>query len=141
MGKKTIDTFYKNLPAIKALKNNIDKALSQRNYLKGIDGRRLQIRSRHSALNQLLQSTGAILMKKATCLFYEYMKSNGLQYEIDWGLCAFVHDELQATVKPEYAELTGKLAVQAIENGAEAFDLKCPFTGEFRIGKNWAECH
>jgi DNA polymerase I len=50
IGKKTIDTFYKNLPAIKQLKDLIDKRITERGYLIGIDGRKLQIRSRHSAL-------------------------------------------------------------------------------------------
>jgi DNA polymerase-1 len=140
-GRETIETFYKNLPAIKKLKDMIDQRITTRGYLFGIDGRPLQIRSRHSALNQLLQSTGAILMKKATCLFYEEMEKTGLKHGVDWGMCAFIHDELQATVKPEFAELTGKIAVQAIEKSAEVFGLKCPFTGESKIGKNWAECH
>ena len=35
-----------------------------RGYLIGIDGRHLQIRSRHSALNQLLQSTGSLVCEK-----------------------------------------------------------------------------
>ena len=141
IGKKTIDTFYKNLPAIKKLKDKIDERITQRGYLTGIDGRHLPIRSRHSALNQLLQSTGAVLMKKATCIFYESMENSGLKYGVDWGLCAFIHDELEATVKPEYAEKTGKLAVAAIEESGRFFNLKCPFTGESKIGKNWAECH
>jgi DNA polymerase I-like protein with 3'-5' exonuclease and polymerase domains len=140
-GRETIETFYKNLPAIKKLKDMIDQRITTRGYLFGIDGRPLQIRSRHSALNQLLQSTGAILMKKATCLFYKEMEKTGLRHGVDWGMCAFIHDELQATVKPEFAELTGKLAVRAIEESAEVFGLKCPFTGESKIGKNWAECH
>jgi DNA polymerase I-like protein with 3'-5' exonuclease and polymerase domains len=140
-GRETIETFYKNLPAIKKLKDMIDQRITTRGYLFGIDGRPLQIRSRHSALNQLLQSTGAILMKKATCLFYEEMEKTGLKHGVDWGMCAFIHDELQATVKPEFAELTGKIAVQSIEKSAEVFGLKCPFTGESKIGKNWAECH
>jgi DNA polymerase-1 len=80
-------------------------------------------------------------MKKATCLFYEEMEKTGLKHGVDWGMCAFIHDELQATVKPEFAELTGKIAVQSIEKSAEVFGLKCPFTGESKIGKNWAECH
>ena len=141
IGKKTIDTFYKNLPAIKKLKDKIDERITQRGYLTGIDGRHLPIRSRHSALNQLLQSTGALLMKKATCIFYESMKNAGLQHGVDWGLCAFIHDELETTVKPEYADLAARLAVEAIEKAGRFFELKCPFTGESKIGKNWAECH
>jgi DNA polymerase I-like protein with 3'-5' exonuclease and polymerase domains len=141
IGKQTIDTFYRNLTAIKKLKDKIDERIAQRGYLVGADGRHLQIRSRHSALNQLLQSTGAILMKKATCLFFQNMEKAGLSHGIDWGMCAFIHDEIQATVKPGYEELTGNLAVKAIEDAGVFFGLKCPFTGESKIGKNWAECH
>lgn len=141
IGRTTIDTFYKNLPAIKKLKDKIDERISSRGYLIGLDGRRLQIRSRHSALNQLLQSTGAILMKKATCLFYEYMEKYGLIHGKDWGLCAMIHDELEATTSEDKAELTGKTAVTAIENAGKFFNLKCEFTGEYKIGNNWAECH
>ena len=141
-GKKTIDTFYSNLPAIKSLKDTIDKRVDTKGYLTGIDGRRLQIRSRHSALNQLLQSTGAILMKKATCILYDELKNvQHLQHDKDWGFCAFVHDEWQILSRPEHKELVALTAVKSIEKAAEYFNLKCPFTGEYRIGKNWAECH
>jgi DNA polymerase I len=141
LGRKTINTFYENLPAIKQLKDKIDERITERGYLTGIDGRHLPIRSRHSALNQLLQSTGALLMKKATCIFYESMENSGLKHGADWGLCAFIHDELETTVKPEYAEITARLAISAIEESGRFFKLKCPFTGESKIGKNWAECH
>lgn len=141
-GKQLIDTFYKNLNAIKELKNAIDKRIDERGYLTGIDGRRLQIRSRHSALNQLLQSTGAILMKKATCFLYHELENvHHLQHDKDWGFCAFVHDEWQVLSRPKHKELIALSAVEAIEKAAQFFDLKCPFTGEFRIGKDWAECH
>ena len=65
IGRETIDTFYKNLPAIKKLRDKVDEKVMQRGYLIGIDGRHLQIRSRHSALNQLLQSTGSLCVKKS----------------------------------------------------------------------------
>ena len=53
IGYETIDTFYKNLPAIKKLKDKVDEKVTQRGYLIGIDGRHLQIRSRHSALKSI----------------------------------------------------------------------------------------
>jgi len=140
-GKETIDTFYQNLPAIKKLKDNIDKALSQRDYLIGIDGRQLQIRSKHSALNQLLQSTGAITVKKATTILYEDMLKEGLKFGVDWGLVAHVHDEMQALVRLQYAELFKTLAIDSFRKSGEYFNLKCPLTGEARVGKNWAETH
>jgi DNA polymerase-1 len=141
IGKKTIDTFYKNLPAIKALKDKIDERITQRGYLVGIDGRHLQIRSRHSALNQLLQSTGAVIMKKATCIFYNDLIKSGLTYASDFGLCANIHDELQVAVRPEYVELTQTASIQAIEKSGRYFNLLCPFTGESRVGENWKATH
>jgi DNA polymerase I len=57
IGKRTIDTFYKNLPAIKKLKDKIDERITTKGYLIGIDGRHLQIRSRHSLKTcQLIRS-------------------------------------------------------------------------------------
>ena len=140
-GKKTIDTFYRNLPAIKKLKDLIDDRITQRGYLTGIDGRRLQIRSKHSALNQLLQSTGAVLMKKATTILYDELQGKGLRHGVDWGLCAFVHDEWQLLVKEDLTERVASAAVQAIEEAGNYFELKCPFTGEYRIGSNWKDTH
>ena len=80
-------------------------------------------------------------MKKAVCIFYNSMQENGLIHGEDWGMCAFIHDELQKTVKPEHAELTSKLAIRSIQEAGKFFNLKCPFNGESRIGVNWMECH
>jgi len=140
-GKKTIDTFYRNLPAIKKLKDLIEERITQRGYLTGIDGRRLQIRSKHSALNQLLQSTGAIAVKKATTILYDDLTNKGLVFAKDWGFVAHVHDEYQALVKPEYVDLYTKLAIDSFRKSGEYFQLKCPLTGEARTGKNWQETH
>jgi len=140
-GKKTIDTFYSNLPAIKQLKDAIDKKITDRGYLLGIDGRLLQIRSRHSALNQLLQSTGAIAVKKATTILYDDMISRGLEFGKDWGFVAHVHDEYQALVKPEYVDLYKELAIDSFRKSGEYFKLRCPLTGEARVGQNWMETH
>jgi DNA polymerase I-like protein with 3'-5' exonuclease and polymerase domains len=140
-GKKTIDTFYSNLPAIKKLKDLIEDRITQRGYLTGIDGRRLQIRSKHSALNQLLQSTGAIAVKKATTILYDDLTNEGLVFAKDWGFVAHVHDEYQSLVKPEYVDLYIKLAIDSFRKSGEYFQLKCPLTGEARTGKNWQETH
>ena len=141
IGKKTIDTFYKNLPAIKQLKDLIDKRITERGYLIGIDGRKLQIRSRHSALNQLLQSTGAIAVKKATTILYNDLTNKGLKWGKDFGFVAHIHDEIQALVKPEYADLYKNLAIDSFRKSGEYFNLKCPMTGEARVGQNWMETH
>ena len=140
-GKEVIDTFYKRLPAIKKLKDKIGERVMARGYLTGIDGRHLQIRSAHSALNQLLQSTGAVLMKKATCILYDDLADIDLIHHKDYAFCGFFHDEWQLAVKPEYVETVQKVSIKAIEKAGEYFNLLCPFTGESRSGRNWMETH
>lgn len=141
LGRKTIETFYKNLPAIKQLKDKIDERISTKGYLVGIDGRKLQIRSRHSALNQLLQSTGAISVKKATCILYNDLQALGLKWGEDYAFVAHVHDEIQAMVRPNLVPHYKKLAIQSFQKAGEYFGLKCPLTGEARVGANWMETH
>jgi DNA polymerase I-like protein with 3'-5' exonuclease and polymerase domains len=140
-GKEVIDTFYKKLPAIKKLKDKIDSRITQRGYLTGIDGRHLQIRSRHSALNQLLQSTGAVLMKKATCILFNDLKGEGLIHGVDYAFCGFFHDEWQLAAKPIYMESVQRLSIESIQKSGQYFNLLCPFTGESRVGANWKETH
>lgn len=141
LGRKTIETFYQNLPAIKQLKDKIDERITSKGYLVGIDGRRLQIRSRHSALNQLLQSTGAVSVKKATVILYQDLIAEGLKWGKDFAFVAHIHDEIQAVVKPEHVEVYKKLAIDSFRKSGEYFKLLCPFTGEAREGKNWMETH
>ena len=141
IGRETIDTFYKNLPAIKKLRDKVDEKVMQRGYLIGIDGRHLQIRSRHSALNQLLQSTGSLCVKKATCILYKDLKNNHLRWGIHYAFVAHIHDEIQALVKPQHVSLYKKLAVDCFRKSGEYFNLRCPLTGEVNEGKNWMETH
>ena len=141
IGKRTIETFYKNLPAIKKLKDKIDERITTKGYLIGIDGRHLQIRSRHSALNQLPESSGAISVKKATTILYNDLNQAGLRWGIDYAFVAHVHDEIQALVKPEYVQVFKDMSIDSFRKSGEYFKLLCPFTGEAREGKNWMETH
>ena len=141
LGYETINTFYKNLPAIKQLKDKVDERVLKRGYLTGIDGRHLQIRSRHSALNQLLQSTGAIAVKKATCILYKDLYMAGLRWACHFAFVAHIHDEIQALVKPQFEEIYKDTAINSFRKAGEFYNLKCPLTGEAKEGKNWMETH
>jgi DNA polymerase I-like protein with 3'-5' exonuclease and polymerase domains len=59
----------------------------------------------------------------------------------DWCLVAHVHDEWQTEVKESIADETARLAVQSIEEAGDILNLRCPITGEARVGSNWAETH
>ncbi|SPA50594.1 DNA polymerase [Cupriavidus taiwanensis] len=119
----------------------IKKAAKERGYVKGIDGRRIRVRSQHAALNSLLQGTGAIIMKKALCIFHDAMLARGYQHGKHWGYLANVHDECQMEVLPELAQEVGALFKDAITRAGEHFNFRCRLDGAYDVGANWHETH
>ena len=103
-------------------------------YLRGLDKRKLQIRSLHSALNSLLQSGAAIVMKKALIIFKGFLTD-------DVKIVANVHDEWQVECDEKDGDMVGKLGVTAIMKGGEHFKVRCPLAGEYKVGTNWSETH
>ena len=140
-GKELKAKFFRAVPALKQLLDDVAYTIKTRKYLYGIDGRKLYARSAHSALNTLLQSAGAVLMKFATIVFHIEVKKAGFILGTDYEQVLHVHDEWQCFCKPEIAEELGKIAVHSIEIAGQHFGMACPTTGEFKVGKNWAETH
>ena len=148
-GKLLRNKFMKAIPAYKRLTETIKQVLTEkgpdgkpkRKYLIGIDGRKLHIRSNHAALNTLLQSAGAVLMKLATVIFHWEAEKAGLVLGKDYVQIAHVHDEAQFLARPEHAETVGKLFVRSIELAGKHFGFVCPTTGEYKIGPDWSATH
>lgn len=136
-GKKSRANFYAAVPAFQKLKDDVEKTVSSKGFLKGIDGRILPIRSSHAALNTLLQSAGAVIMKKACILAHEEYEAKNIPV----AQVAAVHDEYQLMCFPNHADEVGKIMVKAIKDAGAAFGFRCPLDGEYRVGKNWAETH
>lgn len=129
--------FFKSFPAIMFLRNSIDKIVEERGTLKGLDGRKLHVRSAHSALNTLLQSAGAVLMKKATVIAHELFEERGLSAT----QVAHVHDEIQFECLIDEADAVGEAVKDAIVLAGEHFDLRCPLNGDYKVGHTWADTH
>ena len=135
-GAQLRQRFLDNTPALAELRERVSIA-SQRGYLRGLDGRCLHIRSEHSALNTLLQSAGAVVMKKALQIFTDYAPKWNLTYK----LLGSIHDEYQIEAPEDQADKVGWLMVECIKAAGVALDLKCPLDGEYKVGNNWAETH
>ena len=134
VGRNLRKSFISNLPSFKALKDRVAGA-SAKGYLKALDGRKLYIRSEHSALNTLLQGAGAIVMKQALIILNDKIK------DLDAHFVANVHDEWQIEVREDLADTVGKLGVEAIIEAGKVLKLKCPLDGEYKTGDNWSETH
>ena len=135
-GKEVKRKFLDNTPALKSLRERVATA-SKRGYLVGLDGRRIWVRSEHSALNTLLQGAGAIVMKKALTL----LDVKARVYNCEYKIVGNIHDEIQTEVLDMDAKAFGKLAVKSIQEAGKAFNLNCPLDGEYKIGETWNETH
>ena len=135
-GRRLKAKFLKNTPALGALRERVGVA-SARGFVFGLDRRKVSIRSEHAALNSLLQSAGAIIMKKALCILDEY----ATLHKIDYKIIGNIHDEIQTEVATKDAERFGRLATASIEAAGLHYKLNCPLAGEYQIGDNWSETH
>lgn len=143
IGKRLKKSFLDKTPALKALREAVGTA-AKRGYLVGLDGRILNVRSEHAALNTLLQSAGALCCKKWIVLVDQELKARGYRHgpDGDYMLCAYVHDEQQLAARtPEIAQVIGQVCIEQAAKAGEFFKFRCPLTGEFKIGNTWRDTH
>ena len=135
-GKRLKEKFLSNTPALGRLRERVGVA-SGRGYVLGLDRRRVYVRSEHAALNTLLQSAGAVVMKKALQLLDEY----ATKWNIDYKIIGNIHDEIQTEVRSDEADVFGRLATSCIEAAGLHYKLNCPLAGEYKVGDTWADTH
>ena len=136
VGKRLKDSFLRATPALATLKDNVAVSAGK-GYVTGLDGRKVFIRSEHAALNSLLQSAGAIIMKQALIILDKYAKL----WKLDYRFVGNVHDEFQVEVREDQAHRFGGLAASCIEAAGIHFKLRCPLAGDFNVGDSWADTH
>jgi DNA polymerase I-like protein with 3'-5' exonuclease and polymerase domains len=135
-GKRLKDTFLKRTEGLNQLVTDVKKA-AKRGYLIGLTGRRLFIRSPHSALNTLLQSAGAYVMKHYVVLLDERLSMEGYDYK----MVGNIHDEIQIQVHNSQAESVARICEQTFEEVTTKLNFRCKLEGEAKIGDNWADTH
>jgi DNA polymerase I-like protein with 3'-5' exonuclease and polymerase domains len=136
-GKELKSRFLQNTPSLEKLREQVSSIAASKGTLPGLDGRRVQVRSDHAALNTLLQSAGAIVMKQALVLLNDELRRAKINYKF----VANVHDEWQIEVEEARAEEAGKLGVLAIEQAGKVLNMRCPLGGEYKVGNSWKETH
>ena len=136
-GREIKEKFYKKVPAMKKLKEAVESKAKTQGYIRGLDGRRIPIRSPHSALNFLLQSAGAILMKNAIRLYHEELYRLNIPFiQVGW-----VHDEVIVETYPEYAEKIKDVVIDAMRKSGDIYGFRCKLDGEGKIGRSWYDVH
>jgi len=135
-GKSLKAKFLRNTPALADLRDRVSRA-AKRGWLRGLDGRRIAIRSPHAALNTLLQGAGAIVMKQALVNLDRMARGQHL----DFMFVGNIHDEIQTEVLEAQAVQFGKVSVFAMAKAGLDFKLNVPLVGQYKIGNSWQETH
>ncbi len=150
-GEQLRARFLKKFPALARLIKAV-KAAAEKGWLKGLDGRKLPIRSEHAALNTLLQSAGAVICKSWITKAEKAIMDAGLKVSEglgeDWDadadvvILGWVHDELQVAVRHGLEEQVSAILIEAGRKAGDPFaSWKCPTDVEVKQGTDWATCH
>jgi hypothetical protein len=152
-GPALYDAYWAANPSLKSFKDKLEYVWEREGkklWITGIDGRRLHSRSKHSLVNLCFQSTGAIIVDYALCLFDAKMgglklDSRGRPYYKYKGKTVkrvgYFHDEFQTEDDPTIAEEIGKIMEQCMVEAGIRLKLNVPLIGEAKIGLNWKDCH
>lgn len=142
-GRAIRNRFLDANPTLRSLITSI-KRKSGNGYLNGLDNRKVWMRRgddgrilRHKALNTLLQSSGAIVMKKSIVLLDQWIREE----KLDSIKVIDMHDEGQYDVHPDHVERHMELAAQSIVKAGEHFKLNIPLEADVMRGKNWYHTH
>lgn len=152
-GKQAYEAFWDANPSLKQFRDNVTKyweTKGNKTYLPAIDGRMLGSRSRHSLVNLLCQSAGAIATDLALIYFDNAMgglllDKFGRPYYNYKGFVVrrvlYQHDEIQCETSPEVAEEVGQIFVQCIKKAGKYLKMNVELDGEYKVADNWMGTH
>jgi len=150
LGAATRRKLERGIKGLEPLVKAVGKAY-KRGWMRALDGRKIAVPSKHSALNTLLQHLGGELSKLwmviAEDLFIDAELQPANMWYIDdpdlWKVIQilWVHDELQEDTIPEYAETVGALLQEAAALAGRVFELRVPVDSEYKIGEDWSQTH
>jgi len=144
-GRALIKAFTERTPGLKTLIETCQGAATGKGWLKGIDGRRIPIRSAHSALNYRLASQEAVICKRWGCDAEELMVERGLVHgwEGDFAFVSWSHDEYQVAVRddPGTIATVRQCLTETGRAAGDDYNFQCPLDVETKVGRTWAETH
>lgn len=141
LGREIKEKMASRFTAKAMLQRALTEKVEKHGFLNGMDGRKLTIRKAHASLNTLLQSAGALVMKKSLVVLDRDLQREGLKPGIDYEFVLNIHDEAQAEVRPELVDLYMATAEGSLPKVGRMWRMKCPLKAEADKGSSWAHTH
>jgi DNA polymerase I-like protein with 3'-5' exonuclease and polymerase domains len=106
-----------------------------------LDGRRVGVRHSHAALNSLLQSAGAVVMRWFPYFLERELSQHAVRWNEDYIPHLHVHDEIQGSIRIGKEENFKQAFSSAFQATQVDLCLRVPLRCEVKFGNNWAETH
>ena len=129
--------FIDSIPNFKNLMNKAQEQVNNKGYLPGIDGRKVFPGEAYKALNYLIQSCEACLMKATLVMAREKLK----EANIDFKQLLFYHDEFTFEINESDKEKAGEIIKQAFIEAPKAYNVNIMEAGDVVTGKDYFEVH
>ena len=152
-GEDLYNSFFEGNVSLSILKSRVESYWSEEGesfYIRAIDGRRVRTRSKHSLVNTLFQSCGAIIMDYSALILAASLgglttDQNGLPCFKYKGRTvrrvAYMHDEFVFDLPEDIVEEVAELARQSVVKAGEYLKLRVPLDADTAIGPTWADIH
>lgn len=141
IGKEVKAKMAERFIAKTKLQGALTEMVDAQGRIYGLDGRPLPIRKSHAALNTLLQSAGAVVMKKALIVLDKDLQLSGLTPGQHYEFVGNIHDEAQAELLPSIKGPFEELALSCLPKAGRLLRLNCPLASEVKFGPSWKYTH
>jgi len=151
-GQQLYEAFWDANPALKTLRDRLTTHWegNGKTWIRGIDGRRVMTRSKHSLVNTLFQSCGSAVMQYAIAFIHKELGPLTLDSSGRRGYdyrstrvyrVLFIHDELAFECHPDVAEDILEIGKEAIRKAGRFLKMCVPLDAGGSIGNNYSEIH
>jgi DNA polymerase I-like protein with 3'-5' exonuclease and polymerase domains len=137
--KKAIDRYKKRLPKLNKLIQKMQNDVQKRGYIIGLDSRKVMLskQEQHKALNYLIQSAEAIIMKATVVMLDKKLKEAGIEFNH----LLFYHDEWNGEVKENQAKHAREIIIECFEAAPKAYGIPFMTCGDCNIGNDYFQVH
>jgi DNA polymerase-1 len=137
--KRALAEFTEAYPGLQRLKAETMPRDAERGYFVGLDGRLVACAEERLLIGAYLQNAEAVIMKHANVRWQDALDKEGIVYR----QVNLVHDEFVTEVGDDLqlAKMVGQIQSNSIRDVGEAFGLRCPLAGEYKIGEDWLSVH
>lgn len=141
LGKKVRRAMRSRITGMENLLSTLEHRVKRTGSVLALDKRRVGIRKSHAALNSLLQSAGAVVMRWFLRGLQIECEKRGVRWWVDYVPHLFVHDEVQGSLDPNKKEQFQEAVSAAFDWCVTQLGLRVPLGGDVKYGRNWAETH